>query len=365
MAQAENKLLAQARETLERILREVPGVTKFEWDIDERSDQKELASQADLVVAVNNAKDHRQDTIVVEVKNQGHPRQLHEAVNRLLRYTHRSRRKDYPVVAAPYITEEGAAVCKKENVGYYDLAGNCRLVFGHYYIERVGNPNPVRKNQVTATPSLYAPKSERVLRVLFADKDKAWKVVSLGENARVSLGTVSTVRTILLDREWAKETASGIQLTHPERLLADWATVWARRRERPKTYFTLTPLADAERQMADFARQQKRPFALTGTAGALRVAPMTKYVRTQAYWDGDPAELAQGVGLKPADAGANVHILAPRDEGVFFDQEEFDGVPIVAPLQLYLDLQREPARGEEAAEHLWRTKLFPGNAKTE
>jgi hypothetical protein len=33
-------------------------------------------------------------------------------------------------------------------------------------------------------------------------------------------------------------------------------------------------------------------------------------------------------------------------------------------LQLYLDLQRDPARGEEAAEHLWRTRLFPQDART-
>jgi len=298
---------------------------------------------------------------VVELKDQGHPRQLREAVNQLLRFR---RRNDYPVVAAPYITGEGAAVCREENVGYFDLAGNCRLAFGNYFIERTGNPNPIQKGRVTAMPRLYAAKSERVLRALFAGTTKAWKVVPLAESVHVSLGTVSTVRTLLLEREWARETADGIQLTQPEKLLTDWAAVWARRREQPKTYFTLAPLADAERQMADFARQQKRPFALTGTAGAWRVAPMTKYVRTQAYWEGDPTELADGVGLKPSETGANVHILTPRDEGVFFQLEELDGIPIVAPLQLYLDLQRDPARGEEAAEHLWRTKLFPHDART-
>lgn len=363
MDKTENDLHIQARETLDRILRDVPGVITLKWNIDERSDQKELVRLIDLTVEVHTS--GRMDTVAIEFKTSGHPRQLREAVSQLLRYTHRSRRKDYPVVAAPYITDEGAAVCREENVGYFDLAGNCRLAFGAYFIERTGNPNPVRKNQITVTPNLYASKSERVLRVLFADQDRAWKVVSLGEKARVSLGTVSAARTVLLEREWAKETTGGIQLTHPEKLLADWAAVWARRRQKPKAYFTLTPLADAERQLADVARQRRRRFALTGVAGAWRVAPMAKYVRTQAYWDGDPDELAQGTGLKPAEAGANIQILTPRDEGVFFDQVEFDGIPVVAPLQLYLDLQREPARGEEAADHLWRTKLFPGNAKPE
>jgi hypothetical protein len=359
MIQTENDFLSRARETLERILRAVPGVTELRWDLDQNSDQKGLAELADLTVGVQT--NSRLDTLVVELRDLGHPRQLRDAVSQLLRYRHRSHRDDYPVVAAPYITEEGAAVCRDEKVGYFDLAGNCRLAFGGYYIERTGNPNPARKNRVTATPSLYAPRSERVLRVLFAAQDKAWKVVSLGEHAHVSLGTVSAVRTLLLEREWAKETPDGIQLTHPEKLLADWAVVWARRRERPKTYFTLTPLAAAERQMADFARQHDRPFALTGAAGAWRLAPMVRYNRTQVYWQGDPSELAQGVGLKPAEAGANVQIVAPRDEGVFFNQVDMDGIPVVSPLQLYLDLQREPARGAEAAEHLWHTKLFPGH----
>jgi hypothetical protein len=357
MLQTENELLSRARETLERILRAAPGVTELRWDLD----QKDLAALADLTVGVQT--NDRLDTLVVELKDQGHPRQLRDAVSQLLRYRHRSHRNDYLVVAAPYITEEGAAVCREENVGYFDLAGNCRLAFGSYYIERTGNPNPARKNQITATPGLYAPRSERVLRVLFAAQDQAWKVVSLGKNAHVSLGTVSMVRTLLMEREWAKETSGGIQLTRPEKLLADWAAVWARRREHLKTYFTLTPLADAERQMADFAHRHNQPLALTGAAGAWRLAPMVRYNRTQVYWPGDPAELAQGVGLKPAEAGANVQIMAPRDAGVFFNQVDVDGIPVVSPLQLYLDLQREPARGAEAAEHLWQTKLFPGHGR--
>lgn len=359
MAPIENSLLSRARDALELVLSDVPELTGIEWDLDKNSDQKDLASMADMTVGVNTP--HRRDILVIEFKNQGHPRQLREAVNQLLRYRHHSRRNDYPVVMAPYITEEGAGVCKQEKVGYCDLAGNCRLTFGPYYIERTGNRNPFRKNQVTTTPSLYAPKSERVLRVLLANKGKAWKVVPLAEHARVSLGTVSTVRTLLLEREWAKETSNGIELTRPGKLVVDWAAVWARRREHLKSYFTLARLADAERQMADFARQRDRQFALTGAAGAWRLAPMVRYNRTQAYWQGDPDELAKALGLKATEAGANVQIMAPRDDGVFFDKEEVDGVSVVSPLQLYLDLQREPMRGAEAAGHLWQTKLFPGH----
>ena len=334
---------------------------KLEWDTYASSDRPHLEQMADFTVSVNTG--HHLHTLAVEVKSQGHPRQLREAIDRLLRHHLRSKRTDYLVVAAPFITKEGAAICQEEKVGYYDLAGNCRLAFGNYYIERSGRPNPHQKRRGTIPANLYAPRSERVLRILFAEPQKAWKVVSLAEAAHVSTGTVSIVRNLLLDREWAQKGVGGLKLTQPERLLEDWAAVWGRRREETRAYFTLMPLLEVERKMAEFARQQNRRFALTGVAGAWRVAPMAKYIRTQAYWDGDPALLVQELGLKSAEAGANVQIMRPRDEGVFFNQEELDGVPTVSPLQLYLDLQREPARGEEAAEHLKVTKIFPQNGK--
>lgn len=362
MSEIETELLKAARDTVADILMALPDA-KLEWDTYANSDRPYLTQMADFTVSVNTG--HHRHTLAVEVKSQGHPRQLRQAIDQLLRYHLRSNRADYLVVAAPFITKEGAAVCQEEKVGYYDLAGNCRLVFGNYYIERTGRPNPYRKNHGAFVANLYGPRSERVLRTLFEECDKAWRVVPLAQEAHVSTGTVSIVRNLLLDREWAQEAEGGLRLTQPERLLNDWTAVWVRRREKTSTYFTLKPLADVESQMAEFARRQNRRFALTGVAGAWRIAPMTKYMRTQAYWDGDPANLAQEIGLKSAEAGANVQIMLPRDEGIFFNKEEIDGIPVVSPLQLYLDLKREPARGEEAAEHLRRTKLFPGNAKTE
>lgn len=358
--EAENQFLKTARETLANILGAVPNV-KLEWDTPASSDQPSLLEMRDFTVSM--ASGHFQHTLVVEVKNQGHPRQLREAIDQLLRFRHRSNRADYLVVAAPFITAEGAAVCREDNVGYYDFAGNCRLVFGNYYIERAGMANPFRKSSTVATPSLYGSRSERILRILLGKRETTWKVVPLAEAAHVSTGTVSIVRNLLLEREWAQDTEAGLKLTQPAKLLKDWALVWGRRRERPQTFFTLLPLAEIEHKMAKFANDRAR-FALTGTAGAWRIAPMTRYNRTQVYWDGDPIEIANAVGLKPTDTGANVHVLPPRDEGVFFQKQEFDGVPVVSPLQLFLDLQRDPARGEEAAEHLWTTNLFPGDGRT-
>ncbi len=362
MEQTENNLLPRAKEVLESILRQVPGFRELEWDRDQRSDQKDLAALADFTVGLRT--EGRLDTIVVEFGKQGHPRQLREAVNQLLRYRHRANRNDYLVVAAPFITAEGATVCREENVGYFDLAGNCRLVFGGYFIERTGNPNPFLKAKTAPGPDLFAPRSERVLRVLLAKPEQAWKVAPLAKAADVSLGTVSTARRLLLEHEWARETDGGIVLTCAEQLLKDWATVWPRRRAVIQGFVGLDAVDVLERRLAQTARAKfpDSRFAVTGLAAASRHAPWVRYPRTQAYWTGDVAALAGAAGLKPAESGANMQFIVPRDAGVFTGATEHDGVPVVSPLQTYLDLQREPARGAEAAEVLWRTVLFPTHA---
>lgn len=356
MNQAENDMIPKAREALAQLLKNIPNL-KVEWDRNVHGIAPEVAQLADFTLQLTH--DNRVHTVVVAVKPHGFPRQLREAVDQLIRYRYKVNRNDELMIAAPYITPEGGKVCQDDNVSYFDLAGNCRIAVGLVYIERTGIPNPFQKNAMAA-PSLYGMRGERILRTLLTDPKKPWKVAPLAKQTGVSMGTVSTVRRLLVERDWATETPDGLLLTQPEKLLRDWAQVWVRRPFRPVGYFTRLPLIQFEQQLAEFARTRNHHVALTGAAGAWRHAPMTRYQRTQVYWEGEPDELAQALDLKMTDSGANVQILAPRDRGVFDFMETIDQVPVVCPIQLYLDLRRDPARGEEAAEHLWQTRLFHG-----
>src|ERR1700677_225860 len=108
MANDENELLTRARKTLANILGSIPDA-KLTWDI-QRSTQRDLAGLADIVVGVNTHSHGH--ALVVEFKNPGHPRQLDQAISQLLRYRHHAKSAlDYLVVAAPFITAEGAALC--------------------------------------------------------------------------------------------------------------------------------------------------------------------------------------------------------------------------------------------------------------
>ena len=354
METTEIEQLDQAKKVLAGILKVVPAL-KVSWDLPAPTPPPEVANLIDFGLEIN--LDNRIYRVAGELKSHGFPQQLSQAIAQLLRYRYKVGRNDDLMVAAPYITPEGAKICRDDNVSYFDLAGNCRIAMGPIYIERTGIPNPFQK-KVMAAPSLYGMRGERILRILLEDPKEAWKVLPLAAKAGVSAGTVSIIRKLLTTRDWAKETPDGILLTQPEKLLQDWASVWSRRAFKPHPYFSRLPQAETEQKMAEFAQQQSRRLALTGAAAAWRYAPMTRYQRTQVYWDGEPEELAQAMEFKKTDTGANVHILMPRDRGVFDFQQVFDDIPVVGPVQVYLDLQRDPARGQEAAEHLWQTTLF-------
>ena len=348
--------LQKAHIVLNEILGNVPKL-KVEWDNTRGyNNPPEVARLVDFTLEITH--DDRGYSVIGEFKAQGFPQQLTQAIDQMLRYRHKTGRNgDQLMVAAPYITPEGAKLCRDDNVSYFDLAGNCRIAMGLLYIERTGIPNPFQKN-VMAAPSLYGMRGERILRILLTDPKQAWKVAPLASLTGVSAGTVSIVRKLLIERDWAKDTSDGILLTQPEKLLRDWAQVWGRRAFRPFTYFSRLGTQETEQKLGNFARSQDRNVALTGAAAAWRYAPMTRYQRTQIYWAGEPEELADLMDWKKTDSGANVHILTPRDRGVFDGMQMIGGVPVVGPVQTFLDLQRDPARGEEAAEHLWQTLLF-------
>ncbi len=355
METTEQDLLKQARAVLGQILANVPRL-KVEWDNTKGQQPADVARLVDFTLGITN--DNWVHNIAGEFKMHGFPQQLTKAIDQLLRYRHKAgRTNDELMVAAPYISPEGAQLCRNDNVSYFDLAGNCRIAIGMLYIERTGIPNPFQKN-VMAAPSLYGMRGERILRTLLNEPKKAWKVAPLAGQTGVSAGTVSIVRKLLIERDWAKDTPDGILLTQPEKLLRDWAQVWGRRAFRPFAYFSRLGTQETEQKLGDFVKTQNRNLALAGAAAAWRYAPMTRYQRTQVYWDGEPEELAQEMEWKKTDSGANVHILTPRDRGVFDAMEMRDGVPVVCPVQAFLDLQRDPARGQEAAEQLWQTRLF-------
>jgi hypothetical protein len=302
--------------------------------------------EADLVVDLK-TQDGSGLRIVVEVKTSGQPRLARDATNQLLRL-----REVFPdaygVFMAPYISPQAAEICAKAGVGYLDLAGNCRLLFGQVYIRREGVRNPYAQKR--SLRSLYAPKSSRVLRVLLMRTSDWWKTQALADEAGVSLGQVSNVKKQLLDREWIVEGDEGFRLANPEALLQDWSDSYTYRKNTVRDFYAMKDAGEVENALSEACRELGISYAFTGFSGARRVAPSVRGQRAMAYVSAISKELLARVGLKEVPSGANVSLMLPYDEGVYYEAREADGLKIVCPVQLYLDLKGYKGRGEEAAE---------------
>jgi len=70
--------------------------------------------------------------------------------------------------------------------------------------------------------------------------------------------------------------------------------------------------------------------------------------------------LAASVGFKRVETGANVLLLKPHDEGIYFGAVDRFGLRVVSPIQLYLDLRSMTARADEAADELLQREIRPG-----
>ncbi|TAM55776.1 MAG: hypothetical protein EPN53_02535 [Acidobacteria bacterium] len=289
--------------------------------------------------------------VLVEVKRSGEPRYARDAINQLLRYRE-ARPGAYLVFAAPYISPETTALCATEGVGTIDFAGNCFLSFGEVFIRREGRPNPFAKRR--GLRSLYAPKSERVLRVLLADPRAAWKTIRLAIEAGVSIGQVAKVKQLLADRELIAIGKNGFTLSNPQALLQDWSRSYRLERSTERGYYSSLPVAEAERAVAKRCAADDVTYALTSFSGAARYAPFVRYQQATIYVGTDPESVAGKIGLKKVDSGANVRILEPYDEGVFYRSQLIDGIAVASAIQVFLDLQSARARGEEASGFLLR-----------
>lgn len=284
--------------------------------------------------------------IYIEVKNNGQPRVARSAVTQLKKYCENSP-DAYCMFAAPYISQQAAEICTNEGVGYFDFAGNCRLNIDGIFIIQRGNSNPFSEKRDLR--SLYSPKAERVLRVLLNNPDKSWRFQPLALEAAVSLGQVSNVKSLLDDREWMTTANDGFRIKNPESLLNEWTANYKFKRNTIRNYYSLKTPAEIEADLADECEKEEITYALTGFSGAVRYAPMVRYQKAMAYVADNLDKLASRLSLKEVSSGANISILTPYDEGVFFSRQSVDGIQVASPVQVYLDLMNMKGRREEAA----------------
>lgn len=342
--------IEEARQAILSTLRRIPELADIQVDPETWTKQH----RADLFVSFRKQNDRR--TLLVEVSSSGQPRLARAAVNSLITLR-LNRPGTYGVFVAPYVSDASAKICKDNGIGYIDFVGNCWLHFDSIFIEIKGNPNRFSKKR--ELKSLFKPKAERILRALLHEPGRQWLTTELAESVVVSPGHVSNVRKLLLEREWIQDQKRRIKVTEPLQLLDSWLANYQSNRNTVYEFYDVGPVGEIESTIAAICHQMQTRYVFTSFSGASRYAPYTTYKIVTVYMNTVDANNLGDLPFKPVTSGANIRIISPHDEGVFYGARNIQGQNVASAIQCYLDLKNEKARGEEAAGALLEQMIKP------
>ena len=291
------------------------------------------------------APDRRTGSLAIEAKTRLDPKDVPAVVEqaRLTRST------DVLVVIARYLSESTRARLKDADVNYVDLTGNVRLIVPTpgLFIETQGaSEDPDREERPAR--SLRGAKAGRIVRALI-DRKTPPGVRELALLTKIDAGYVSRVLAFLETEALIKRVGRGrTESVDWPVLLRRWASE-APLESRGQASMYLDPRGPSA--LLQRLAKSNEQYVVSGGLAARALAP-TAPARLATIWIRDVAEAATRLGLRAADAGANVMLVEPGDEGVFEGAVERKGIDYAAPSQVAVDLLTSPGRGPSEGEEL-------------
>ena len=344
----EKELLKKAEKSIMSVLSDITFLELKESKANVRIDNKEVDFVLSTLISGKPAK------FIIEVKSQGEPRLVRMAIAQLKEYL-KSFKDSYGILVAPYLSDTSRQICKEARIGCIDLAGNAFLSFKNVFIDRSGRPNPF--TVIRLSKSVFSPKSSRILRVLLSEPSKRWYVENLSKEAGISIGLTSRVKQALLSEEWIKEENKSFRLAKPQEVLNQWVNNYSYEKNPGFSFYSGLSEDQLEAAIKKECEKRKYRYGLALFSGARKVAPFVRFMRFFSYIDGNIEEIAKALQLKKVETGANVTLLQPYDEGVFYGLQDINGISVVSDIQLYLDLKNFKGRGEEAAQAIFEQRI--------
>ncbi len=270
-----------------------------------------------------------------------------------------SSNEDVSVVVAPYISDRTAAVCIDKGIGYFDYSGNCYFVGHSIYLSEKGNKNIVpQKRKADTIFEKSSIVSSKILRMIFTDINKCWRIKYLSEDVKCSIGQVSKVINYLQENAWIEKTKGGYKLSDPEGLIKEWSNIYGKKETRSFFVYGLDTPAVMEKKIAGMKNEMGIDCYLTGFSGGVRYTPVVRYNKVHVYmYPEDIAEAMDYLGLKEVESGSNVTIYCLDNDSFIKDAKEIDGYKVVSPVQIYLDAMQLKGRGEELAEAVYNKEI--------
>ncbi len=290
------------------------------------------------------------DAVLLFRSSEGKSREVPTAVRSRIdpRAARQLTRLPLMMVVAPYLSKSVRAVLDELGASYADATGNIRLVLAEpgLFVLTSGaqsNPNPDGRRL-----SLRGTKAGRVVRALVVSRPPIG-VRELAHRAGADPGYISRLLSLLDAEALVDRTPRGqVEQVDWRGLLSRWATdAPLLHRAEQSTWIAPRGITKILERLNDAPMR----YLVTGSAAASRVAPVAPTRLLSIYVD-DSGDAAKALGLRPADAGANVILLEPDDETIYGATVKNDGLRLAPWPQVAADLLTGPGRSPAEAEAL-------------
>lgn len=257
----------------------------------------------------------------------------------------------YPLVVAPFISEQGKKICDECGIGYLDLCGNAKISCAGVFVHTQGNKRP--EGALKTIQSIFSPKSARVTKFFLSRPSVRWMQRDIASNAGLSKGLVSRVITKMIETGYVLRKDEKLALANFDDLLCAWVESEMRRRERKKHYYVWAQNPRKLMEMISAALSvRKLKYAFTQEAGASLVAPFALFDIVSVYVESLDKFPEKALSASAANRGFNLTLIEAPDQYIFTTAQNKSGMMVADNLQLYADLKKNPLRGEKQASHI-------------
>jgi len=306
--------------------------------------------------------DGRKIKLIIEVKERPHLAGLRLAADAMKQYAGPNQ---IPMIAAPFMGPNRRTLLKKMDIGYIDMAGNIYLRGPRIFIEREAKRNPFGYEREGLNP--YSDKASIMLRVLLNKPSRQWKIREIAKVCDINPGWVSRVVDSLVERGLIEHSRqSGITLLRGEDMLKEWADIYDWRRNKFYYYYChALDFREILQKISGLSLYRDGMIALGFQAGAHLVSPYSTFNQVHLLVDGLSfdmirPDIERQLVLESRREGANLILVRPYyKHSALFGARKIKNWWVVSDVQLYLDLNKYPRRGQEQAEHLLEKVIRP------
>lgn len=294
----------------------------------------------------------------VEWRSAGDAAHVVDALHRLVGESVQGPKRSIPLVVVPFMGEVGKELCDKAGVAWLDLSGNAHIAAPRIRVHVEGRPNRFKRRG--RPPSVFAPKSARIVRWLLIHSKSAFSQRELARLTGTDEGMTSRIVKRLENQQLIERDDRGsLRAAKPDALLDAFREQYQFERHDILRGHIAARSGDALlRATAEAFERRGVDHAATGLGAAWLWTKFVGFRLVTFFLREHPsAAVLQEIGFREDARGANVWLVVPSDEGVFHGAAERNGVRSVHPVQIYLDLKAHPERAPEAAAQLRSERL--------